>query len=321
MRASRLVSALLLLQSRGRLTAAELAHELEVSERTIYRDLADLGAAGVPVYGERGEGGGYQLLDGYRTNLTGLTQDEASALLLSGAPKAAAELGLGSLLATTRLKLLAAIPPAMKDMATRAEQRFLLDPTIWVHQRPRENTQLRTIAQAVWQDRQLRLLHQRGDGRLSQRTVQPLGLVHKTGTWYLVASYRQQPLVFRVDRVRSADMLDAPADRPADFDLAAHWSRWEAEYAASLPTFSTTVRLGPHAQRYRDALGGLSPRGATAEPPDGAGWSRQELVFDRLEVAVAALLALSPDVEVLAPEVLRQELASVAHRAMMLNTP
>jgi predicted DNA-binding transcriptional regulator YafY len=127
-RAARLVSILLHLQSHGRLTAAELAGELEVSERTIYRDLFELGAAGVPIYGERGKGGGYRLLDGYRTNLTGLTAEEAGALLISGAPGPAAELGLGSLLAATRLKLLAAVPPALRETATRAEGRFYLDP-------------------------------------------------------------------------------------------------------------------------------------------------------------------------------------------------
>ncbi len=167
MRASRLVSILLILQARGVVTAAELAGELEVSIRTIYRDLADLGAAGVPVYGERGEGGGYQLLDGYRTNLTGLTTDEASALLLTGASGAAAELGLGTLLAATRLKLLAAVPPALRDIATRAEGRFHVDPGIWTHQLPRDQQHVQTVAHAIWHDRQVRLTYRRPGGQPS----------------------------------------------------------------------------------------------------------------------------------------------------------
>jgi predicted DNA-binding transcriptional regulator YafY len=312
MRASRLVDILLRIQARGRLTAAELARELEVSERTIYRDLADLGAAGVPVYGERGEGGGYQLLEGYRTNLTGLTSEEASAMLLAGAPGAAAELGLGGLLATTRLKLLAAVPPGLREVATRAEQRFVLDPSGWAHQRPRDIRHLQTIARAVWQDCQLRLLHQHGAAQPVQRTVHPLGLVHKTGTWYLVAAYRQQPLVFRIDRVQSASLVDAPVERPSAFDLAEYWSAWEIEYAATLPTFTATVRLGPHAQRYRDGLGAIAPRSATESAAENDGWIRQDLVFDHEQVAVAALLALAPDVEVLAPASLREQLASAA---------
>jgi predicted DNA-binding transcriptional regulator YafY len=308
MRASRLVAVLLKLQAHGRLTAAQLAQELEVSERTVYRDLADLGAAGVPVYGERGEGGGYQLVDGYRTNLTGLTSDEASALLLTGASAPVAQLGLGSLLATTRLKLLAAVPTALREVAMRAEERFLLDPSGWAHARQRDQRHLQTIARAVWQDRQLRLAHERG----MPRTVHPLGLVHKTGTWYLVAAHRQQPLVFRIDRVTSASLLDAGVERPPDFALAAFWERWEAEYAASLPTFVAMVRLGPRAQRYRDALGAASPRSAQAAEPDSDGWTEQELVFDRLEVAASALLALGPDVEVLEPPALRAEMATIA---------
>src|SRR5512132_3990075 len=143
-RASRLVALLLKLQAHGRLTAAQLAAQLEVSERTVYRDLAELGAAGVPVYGERGEGGGYQLVEGYRTNLTGLTSDEASALLLTGASAPVAQLGLGSLLATTRLKLLAAVPAALREVAMRAEERFLLDPSGWAHARQRDQRHLQT---------------------------------------------------------------------------------------------------------------------------------------------------------------------------------
>jgi predicted DNA-binding transcriptional regulator YafY len=321
MRASRLVALLLLLQARGRMTAATLARELEVSERTIYRDLADLGSAGVPVYGERGEGGGFQLIDGYRTNLTGLTSDEAGALLLTGAAAPAAELGLGSLLATTRLKLLAAVPAGLRDVATRAEERFLLDPTGWAHARPREARHLQTIARAVWQDRQLRLLHQSAAGHSAQRTVHPLGLVHKTGTWYLVAAHRQRPLVFRIERISAASILDAGAERPPDFVLPTFWAHWEHEYAASLPTFVASVRLGPRAQRYRDALGAASPRAAVQDLPDADGWVRQALTFDGPEVAASALLALAPDIEVLDPPELRHTLALLAEGVARAHAP
>jgi predicted DNA-binding transcriptional regulator YafY len=316
MRASRLVSVLLKLQAHGRRTAAQLAAELEVSERTIYRDLADLGAAGVPVYGERGDGGGYQLVDGYRTNLTGLTSDEAGALLLTSATAAAAELGLGSLLATTRLKLLAAVPTGLREVATRAEERFLLDPSGWAHARPRDQRHLQTVARAVWQDAQLRLAYRAPDGRQSQRTVHPMGLVHKTGTWYLVAAHRDRPLVYRVDRIDSASVLAAAVERPADFALVDFWAEWERSYAESLPTFVATVRLGPRAQRYRDALGAASPRMATESAPDDQGWVCQELTFDNIEVAASALLALAPDVEVLEPPELRAALAELARSVL-----
>ena len=321
MRASRLVSALLLLQARGRLTAAQLASELEVSERTVYRDLADLGASGVPVYGERGAGGGYQLVDGYRTQLTGMTSEQASTLLLAGAPGPAEELGLGSLLAATRLKLLAAVPPGLRSTATRAEERFLLDPSGWSHQRPRDQRQLRDVARAVWQDRQLELTHQRGsDSPPVTRVMHPLSLVHKTGTWYLIAVHDGRPLVFRMDRVREARVLDAPAQRLADFQLAAFWSNWESDYEKQLPTFVVTVRLGPRAQRYRDVLGAAAPRAVTDETRESNNWVRQKLLFDRPEVALAALLALSPEVVVIDPPDLRQALVDAAFAAAALNS-
>jgi predicted DNA-binding transcriptional regulator YafY len=319
-RAARLIRIVLLLQTRGHATAEELARDLEVSVRTIYRDLAALGAAGVPVYGERGDGGGYRLVGGYRTSLTGLTTDETGALLLSGAAApVVGELGIGGLLAATRLKLLAAVPPGMRGVATRAEQRFHLDPGGWAHARPRSQPYLQTVARAVWEDRVLRLRYRRGDGALVRRTVHCLGLVHKTGTWYLVGAHRRASRVFRVDRIVRASVRDEPAWRPDDFDLPAFWAEWQRAYADSLPTFTAVVRLGPRAQRYRDALGALAPRAAEQEPAGPDGWARQTLVFDSADVAMAALLALAPDVEVLEPTELRDDLAVAAHQMAHRN--
>lgn len=320
MRSTRLVTLLLLLQARGRLTAAQLAAALEVSERTVYRDLADLGASGVPVVAERGEGGGYHLLEGYRTNLTGLTAEEAEALLLGGAAGPLADLGFGSLLAATRLKLLAAVPPGLRPLATRAEGRFHLDPTAWAHQAPREQGHLRTAAGAVWRDRRLRIRYARPDDSEIRRLIDPLGLVHKTGTWYLVGASAGEPRVYRIDRLRAAVVVDSAAERPAGFDLAAFWAEWEAAYAAGLPTFAARVRLGPVGQRYRDALGPVSPRAATEEGTDPDGWVRQTLVFDHQRVACAALLALAPDVEVLDPPSLREEMAEIARLLVERNS-
>lgn len=312
MRASRLVTIVLLLQARGRATAAELAAELEVSQRTVYRDLEALGTAGVPVYGERGAGGGYRLVDGYRTTLTGLTADEAGTLLLAGAPGPAAELGLGSLLATTRLKLLAAVPPGLRAAATRAEERFHLDPAGWAHAREPDRRRLEALASAVWEDRRVRVVHSTDPDRTVTRTLSPLGLVHKTGTWYLVADPDGARRVYRVDRITRVDVLDTPARRPSGFDLPGFWAAWQAEYAASLPTYWCEVRLGPQARRYRDRLGPTSPRDVREEPPDAAGWSRQQLLFDDAAVAAAALLALAPEVEVLGPPDLARRVAATA---------
>ncbi|MBW3603591.1 MAG: transcriptional regulator [Actinobacteria bacterium] len=322
MRAARLIRILLLLQARDAATAGELADELEVSVRTIYRDIADLGAAGVPVYGERGEGGGYRLVGGYRTSLTGLTSDETGALLLSGAAAPiAGELGIGGLLATTRLKLLAAIPPGMRGVATRAEERFHLDPGGWAHVAPRSQEHLQVVAQAVWEDRVLRLRYRRPrSDAVVRRTVHPLGLVHKTGTWYLVATHRESPRVYRTDRIHRVEPIDQPAQRPAVFDLPAFWSSWEQEYAATLPRVAVDARLGPGALRHRDALGALAPRDVADERRDDDGWVRQTLVFDSIGVARAALLALAPDVEVLGPADLRDDLGRVARTVAARHT-
>lgn len=314
------MSLLLLIQARGQMTARDLADELEVSLRTVYRDVLDLGAAGVPIYGEKGWGGGIRLLDGYRTNLTGLTEDEAGTLLLAGAPGAAAQLGLGSLLAATRLKLLAAVPSSLRVAAVRAEQRFHLDPTGWVHAAPRDDRHLQTIASAVWDDRQLRIGYGRSPARTVSRLVSPLGLVHKTGTWYLVAICDGQTRTYRVDRVRHTIPTDEPVERPSGFDLASAWAALEADYAASLPTFVAEVWMGPIADRYRDSLGGLSPRAVVELGRDSHDRLRARMTFDDRRVAVAALLALSPDVEVVGPAELRAELRDVAERAIQRNS-
>lgn len=321
MRAARLIRILLMLQTRGTATAEQLADELDVSVRTIYRDLADLGAAGVPVYGERGEGGGYRLVGGYRTSLTGLTSGEVEALLLGGAAApVTGELGIGGLLATTRLKLLAAIPPGMRGVATRAEQRFHLDPGGWAHAPRRSSPHLETLARAVWEDRVLVLRHRRdASSTAAQRTVHPLGLVHKTGTWYLVAAHRSRPRVYRTDRIEAVTVTDRAAERPSDFELAGFWAAWERDYAERLPRVVVDARLGPAALRYRDALGALAPREVDDVTEQAGGWVRQTLVFDSAGVARAALLALAPEVEVLAPASLRADLATVAGEVAVRN--
>lgn len=322
MRASRLIRILLTLQTRGAATAAELSDELEVSVRTIYRDLADLGAAGVPVYGERGTRGGYRLVGGYRTSLTGLTSGETEALLLGGvAAPVTGELGVGAILASSRLKLLAAIPPGMRGVATRAEKRFHLDPGGWAHAPRRSTVHLQAIARAVWEDRVVVLAYRRGGAAgASQRTVHPLGLVHKTGTWYLVAAHRAHVRVYRSDRVEAVRVTDRATARPGDFDLRAFWFAWERRYAEQLPRVTVEVRLGPRAQRHRDALGALAPRDVSEEDEQADGWIQQGLVFDSAGVARAALLALAPDVEVLAPTALRADLAATAAAVSARNT-
>jgi predicted DNA-binding transcriptional regulator YafY len=180
-RASRLVSILLLLQTRDRMTAQELADELEVSVRTIYRDIESLSAAGVPLYGEAGHDGGYQLLNGYRTRLTGLTAGEAESLFLTGIPTAAADLGLGATVTAAQLKLMAALPPELRDRAGRIAERFHLDAPSWYRDSD-DTPHLNTVAAAVWNQQTVKMHYMRwAEPYEITRVVQPHGLVLKAG--------------------------------------------------------------------------------------------------------------------------------------------
>lgn len=201
MRASRLLSILILLQMRGRLSAEALAEEFEVSVRTIYRDVDQLSAAGVPIYAERGRAGGFQLHDGYRTKLTGFTAQEADALLLSGVGAAAQDLGLGPDLAAAQLKLLASLPPESGASAERVSARFHLDPNNW-YTRADASDVLKPLAAAVWSEHRVRVRYESWKD-VVERTLDPLGLVLKGGVWYLVAAVKGAPRTYRVSNILS----------------------------------------------------------------------------------------------------------------------
>ena len=239
------------------MSAPELARELEVSVRTVYRDLEALSSAGVPVYSEPGRHGGARLVDGYRTRLTGLTTDEADAVLLAGLPDAAAELGLGTVLAAAQLKVLAALPPELRSRATRVRERFHLDAPGWFKQ-SEDLPHLATVADALWSDRRLQVRYARRDGDVD-RTLDPLGLVLKAGTWYLVARHQSDVRTYRVGRIVEAECLDEVFDRPAGFDLAGHWNESSDAFERSLQTISVVALVEPdHVRWLRHCLDGPS---------------------------------------------------------------
>ncbi|MEU4743801.1 WYL domain-containing protein [Actinosynnema sp. NPDC023658] len=304
MRASRLLSLLLLLQSRGRMTAQELADELEVSVRTVYRDVEALGASGVPVYADRGPAGGYQLVDGYRTRLTGLTSEEADSLFLTGMPGPAAELGLGAVVAATQLKVLAALPPELRSRAGRVRERFHLDAPGWF--RGNEGTpRVAAIAEAVWQQRRLRIRYVRWAQVEVERTVDPLGLVLKAGTWYLVA--RTDDLrTYRVSRVVELTRLDEPFDRPEGFDLAEYWAGWSERFEQRMYPMRVTVRLTPNGLRSAQVLLGLVPARELRDVEPEGEWTTVRVPVESLDHAVVDLLRLGPEVEVVEPPELRE---------------
>ena len=235
------MSLLLLLQSRGGLTAAELARELEVSVRTIHRDVEELSAAGVPIFAERGPLGGIRLVDGYRTRLTGMTAQEAEALFLSGLPGPAAQLGLGTVVAAAQLKVMAALPPELRSRASRLVQRFHLDPAGWF-QTNESVPHLATLATAVWESRAVAIAYRRDD-EVVGRTIGPVGIVLKGGIWYVIGLVDGQIRTYRASRVMDATLLDETVERPEDFDLAAYWAESSAAYERNAPTVTVDVRI------------------------------------------------------------------------------
>jgi predicted DNA-binding transcriptional regulator YafY len=312
MRASRLVSLLLLLQTRGQLTAGELADELEVSVRTVHRDVEALSEAGVPIYAERGPHGGIRLVDGYRTRLTGMTPDEAEALFMSGLPGPAAELGLGTVVTAARLKVLAALPPELRTRASRLVERFHLDASGWFHA-GEAVPHLAVLSEAVWETRRVEIDYARGDLTV-QRTIAPLGLVLKAGVWYVVASAEESLRTYRVGRVVGARALNERFERPDRFDLAAFWAESSAAYEREAPRVEVTVRVQENRIEWlRDAVGGAAVDAAVRLPADDPdGWQRLRLRLDWPTEVPARLLSVGPYLEVLEPPEIRQRLIEIA---------
>lgn len=326
MRASRLLTILLTLQTRGHVTAQELADELEVSVRTVYRDVESLSAAGIPVYAERGPAGGYRLLDGFRTKLNGLTADEADSLMLAGLPGPAAELGLGAVVASAQLKLMAGLTPELRERASRTGERFHLDTVGW-YAEAEKSPYLADVANAVWHGRRVRIDYRRWGGAVAPRVLDPYGLVLKAGVWYLVARPSEDPgesrprkdRTYRVGRILELDTLDEAFERDPDFSLADYWTAWSEDFESNLYQVPAVVRLSP---RARAAIAGLfGPQrervvAETAGHPDAEGWVKAVLPLETMRFGALELLRLGPDVEVLGPPELRADI-EVAARAVV----
>ncbi|WP_328414726.1 WYL domain-containing protein [Streptomyces violaceus] len=324
MRAARLIKMVLILQSRPAMTAAELARELEVSERTVTRDAQALSEAGVPVYADRGRAGGYRLVGGYRTRLTGLHRGEAEALFLSGVPGALREMGLEDAASAAQLKVSAALLPSLRDASKTAAQRFHLDAPNWFKE-PKTPTLLPAVADAVWDDRRIVARYRRGEDEVV-RELEPYGLVLKAGVWYLCArvagggSFR----VYRIDRFTAVDPGEERFEREPEFELPAFWEERAEQFARSILRARVVVRLSPDGVRALPyALDSLSAREALADAddPDTEGWVTVALPVESEEVAHTQLTALGAEVEVLAPEGLRERFAGDALRLAGLYHP
>ncbi len=309
MRADRLLSLLLLLQTKGRMPARELATLLEVSERTIYRDLDALSAAGVPVYADRGRGGGCVLADTFRTNLTGLTETEIRSLFISGTLGPLTELGLAKALEAALLKFVSTLSLANRRGVERVRQKLYLDTAGWF-QSPEAVPYLPAIRASVWQEHKIHLNYRKADGTLVDRLVDPYGLVAKASIWYLVGAVAGEVRVFRVARVQAFAPTDEPSERPQAFDLAAYWRACAAWFETSRPYYPVTFRIAPShlpvlAQMIGEDAHALTIRTGS---PDAGGWLSLPVTFGSREQALAVTFGMGTGVEVMEPQELRDSL-------------
>jgi predicted DNA-binding transcriptional regulator YafY len=318
MRADRLLSILLLLQVSQRLTAGDLARRLEVSKRTVYRDMEALSSAGVPVYAERGSGGGWSLLEAYRTDLNGLSEAEAQTLFLANPSHLLSDLGWRQTAETALIKLLAALPGSQRRDAEFVRQRIHIDVTGW-----RGSTEdvsvLPTLQEAIWQERKLALTYRRGDGATVERQVEPLGLVAKGSVWYLVAAVEAEPRTYRVSRVQAAEVTTESFVRPETFDLAAYWAESKAQFIADLPRYPATLRVDPTIlPRLR--FSGRFARIQQIDPPEADGWQRVVMQFDTMDEASGYVVGFGSKIEVVEPPELREQVINLAKSVVAFYT-
>jgi predicted DNA-binding transcriptional regulator YafY len=328
MRASRLLSILMLLQLRGRQTAESLAEEFEVSVRTIYRDVDELSASGVPVISDRGPGGGFELRDGYRTQLTGLGADEAEAMLMIGMPDAAAALGMGQAATMAGRKLLAALPNTGRDGAAHIGERFLLDPVDW-YRDAEAVPQLPAIARAVLDCNVLNMTYESWSGRRQWR-VEPLGLVWKAGAWYVIArsvAATSAPRTFKVANISEHTMERTSFKRPRDFNLADYWRASLVRFEATLRPHRATLRASAIGLARLKELGAYAARAVSEaetldaqETQNEQGWAALTLPFENISQAARLLLSIGPEVMVLSPPELRDEVRLLAEQIIQVNS-
>jgi predicted DNA-binding transcriptional regulator YafY len=300
-----------MLQSEGKLTVKTLAERLEVSERTVVRDLEALSMSGVPVYAERGSRGGWRLAEGYRTNLTGMKAEEFMSLIISAHPALLQDLGIRDHFDAALQKLLAASPAPLKESAEQVRQKIHIDGAGW-HESAASSPCLAAVQEAVWAERKLRIHYQRGR-EIAVRTINPLGLVAKRSVWYLVAEADAEIRIYRISRIVQAEMLNETFPRPSDFQLACYWEQSIAQFRRRLPRFPAKIRL--HERQLERLEQDRYIRMMKIEGI-GNGWAEAEMEFGTLEHACWIALSLGSDAEVLAPAELREKVVAELRLAM-----
>jgi predicted DNA-binding transcriptional regulator YafY len=320
MRASRLLTLQMLLETRGRMSARELADLLEVSLRTLYRDVDQLAAAGVPIYSERGRAGGFQLVEGWRTTLTGFTASEAQAVFMAGLAGPAAQMGLGREVVDAQLKLAASLPAQQRGDAQRVAERFHLDTIDW-YREAEPVPHLITVASAVWSEKQITIRYESWKD-VVQRTVHPLGLVLKAGAWYLVAAREGVARTYRISNIRDVRVEEARATRIKTFELADYWRSSIERFETELYCGRATVLATPAGvKRLRETSAAVAKslvRIPISRRRDGR--VSLSIPTEKIEIAATTLLRLAPDVEVIEPKALRSTIkASIRTIARCYN--
>lgn len=319
MRADRLLSILLLLETKRVRTSRELAIELEVSERTIHRDMEALSRMGIPVLSERGAQGGWRLEEAYRSDLTGLNGAEVAALFVPASERHLEDLGLAGTARSAFTKLLASLPAARRRDADRLRERLFVDTTSW--RQTSEGVPLfQTLQDAVWQERRLFIRYQRGDGEVRERRVDPLGLVAKGSTWYLVASCDGELRTYRASRIQFAELLSETFARPDGFELQTFWAQSSAAFVSSLPAFRFVGRAAPELLPRLPWVGSFAKL-EERDPPEADGWARVVVRVQSEQEAVEFALGLGSRFEILEPTHLREAIALEARRVLECYAP
>lgn len=311
MRAERLLSAVLLLQAHGRMSGRELAKRLEVSMRTLHRDMDALSAAGVPIFALRGARGGWQLDEDWRTQVPGLDEAELRALLMAQ-PRVIGDPRLAAAAESALAKLLASLPNSLREKAASIQQRLFVDTTTW-RGTPENLSMLPIVQDAVSRDRKIAILYAKNSRERVERTVDPLGLVAKSGTWYLVANTPAGLRTFRVSRIEQAKLLDQPCERPVDFDLAKYWKSSAQRFREGWPHYDATMRLSPDAAKQMKRWHSASEDG---NGPNSEGWVTMRIQFDDEDQACFIALAQGARVDVLEPASLRERVAAELSTAL-----
>ena len=311
MRGDRLISILLLLQSQGQMTAKELSERLEVSERTIYRDMEALSRTGIPVLAERGKNGGWSLLEGYRTNLTGLKESEIRTLFVSPSEQLLDDLGLSRTSEDARNKLIASLPPAYRENAKDVWNRIHVDTSTW-RKRKEKMVTFDVLKNAIWEENKLKIEYQRADGKTNEVVVKPLGLVAKGSRWYFIA-FKDNDVIrnYRVSRIKSAEPISETFERPKDFDLAQYWRSSTEAFLENLPKYEVWVEASPSILprlQFTDRF----VQSVEVENKNQDGWIPVKLSFDTEDEAKGYVLGFADQIKVIEPKELHDKILVMA---------